>query len=68
MPKETRHKYLKAAEVRCIQLRENTVIALFLNDGRQLMNALSALANVISLIRFAQRVACSLTLRWMMGL
>ena len=58
MPKETRHKYLKAAEVRCIQLRENTVTALFLSNGRRLINTLSALANVISLIRFAQRVAC----------
>ena len=67
-PKETRHKYLKAAEVRCIQLRENTVTALSLSDGRRLMNTLFASANVISLIRCAQRVACWLTWRWMMSL
>ena len=66
-PKKTRHKYLKAAEGKCIQLKENTVTALSLSDGRRLMNTLFASANVISLIRFAQRVVCWLTWRWTMS-
>ena len=65
--KETRHKYLKAVEEKCIQLKENTVTARSLSDGRRLTNTLSASANVISLIRFAQRVACWLTWRWTMS-
>ena len=65
--KETRHKYLKAAGIKCIQLKENIVTTASLSDGRRLMNTLSASANATSLIRFARHVASWLTWRWTMS-